>query len=174
MSISVCCVFLKEIKLLLPSLLRSGACDQCSESFGLRPADVHFLIALSSVHGTLARYVKLRVVHAPGMPGTFSPPPRVSDPDKHHGTCVTHVLWCMRGWLTSGFLWSRWRGKRSRHSRCMHNSQVYLSGKMSIVTTKPSRNDPNHFFSVPGPWGPGMVNCIFSITWLLIPNSAEI
>ena len=25
------------------------------------------------------------------MPGTFSPPPRVSDPDMHHGTCVTHV-----------------------------------------------------------------------------------
>ena len=26
-------------------------------------------------HGPLARYVKLRVAHAPGMPGTFSPPP---------------------------------------------------------------------------------------------------
>ena len=25
-------------------------------------------------HGPLTRYVKLRVVHAPGMPGTFSPP----------------------------------------------------------------------------------------------------
>ena len=23
----------------------------------------------------------------------FSPPPRVSDPDMHHGTCVTHVPW---------------------------------------------------------------------------------
>ena len=42
-------------------------------------------------HGPLARYVKLRVAHAPGMPGTFSPPPRVIDPDMHHGTCVTHV-----------------------------------------------------------------------------------
>ena len=29
--------------------------------------------------------------HAPGMPGTFSPPPQVRDPDMHHGTCVTHV-----------------------------------------------------------------------------------
>ena len=27
--------------------------------------------------------------HAPGMPGTFSPSPQVSDPDMHHGTCVT-------------------------------------------------------------------------------------
>ena len=30
-------------------------------------------------HGPLARYVKLWVVHGPGMPGTFSPPPPVSD-----------------------------------------------------------------------------------------------
>ena len=41
--------------------------------------------------GPLARYVKLRVAHAPGMSGTFYPPLRVSDPDMHHGTCVTHV-----------------------------------------------------------------------------------
>ena len=27
------------------------------------------------LHGPLTRYVKLRVAHAPGMPGTFSPPP---------------------------------------------------------------------------------------------------
>ena len=26
----------------------------------------------------------------------------VSDPGMHHGTCVTHVLWCMSGSLTSG------------------------------------------------------------------------
>ena len=61
-------------------------------------------------HGYLARYVKLWVAHAPGMPRTFSPPPRVSDPDMHNDTCVTHVSWCMPGSLTRGFLWSRWRG----------------------------------------------------------------
>ena len=54
----------------------------------------------SWLHGPLARYVKLRVAHAPRMPGTFSPPPRVSDPDMHHGTCVKHVSWCIPGWLT--------------------------------------------------------------------------
>ena len=43
-----------------------------------------------SDNGPLARYVKLRVAHAPGMLGTFSPPPRVSDPDMHHGTCCDH------------------------------------------------------------------------------------
>ena len=46
---------------------------------------------IQGLHGPLARYVKLRVAHAPGMPGTFSPPPRVSDPGMYHGTCVTHV-----------------------------------------------------------------------------------
>ena len=28
--------------------------------------------------------------------------PLVSDPDMHHGTCVTHVSWCMSGSLTRG------------------------------------------------------------------------
>ena len=27
----------------------------------------------------------------------FPPPARVSDPDMHHGRCVTHVPWCMQG-----------------------------------------------------------------------------
>ena len=42
-----------------------------------------------------------------GHAGTFSPPPRVSHPDMHRGTCVTHVPWCLLGLLTSGILWSR-------------------------------------------------------------------
>ena len=54
---------------------------------------------------------KIVGAHAPGMPGTFSPSPQVSDPDMHHGTCVTHVPWCMPGSLTSSFLWNRRRGK---------------------------------------------------------------
>ena len=54
---------------------------------------------------------KIAGAHAPGMPGTFSPSPQVSDPDMHHGTCVTHVPWCMPGSLTNGFLWNRRRGK---------------------------------------------------------------
>ena len=51
------------------------------------------------------------------------PTTQVSDPDMHQGTCVTHVPWCMSGSLTSGFLWNRWRGKRSRHSRRIRNPQ---------------------------------------------------
>ena len=42
-------------------------------------------------YGLLVRYVKLRVAHAPGMPGTCSLPPLVSDPDMRHGMCVTQV-----------------------------------------------------------------------------------
>ena len=73
---------------------------------------------------------KLRVAHATGMPGMFPPPPRVSDPDMHHGACETHVPWCMPGSLTSRFLRNRWRGKRSPHSRRMRNPQFYVSGEM--------------------------------------------
>ena len=39
-----------------------------------------------------------------------------NDPDMPHG----------------GFLWSRWRWKRSRHSRHMRNPQFYVSGKRPI------------------------------------------
>ena len=53
---------------------------------------------------------KKRVSHAAGMLGPFSPPPRVSDSDMHHGTCWTHVPWGIPGSLTSGFLWNQWRG----------------------------------------------------------------
>ena len=74
-------------------------------------------------HGPLTRYVRLRVAHAPEMPGTYSPPPRVSDPDMYHG---------MSGSLTSGFLWSWLREKRSHHSRRMRNPQFYISGKRPI------------------------------------------
>ena len=84
-------------------------------------------------HGPLNRYAKLRVAHVPGIPGTFSPPPLVSDPDMHQGTCVTHVPWCMPGSLTSGFLWCRWRGKHSRHSQRMRNPQFCVSGKRPMA-----------------------------------------
>ena len=89
-----------------------------------------------SSYGPLTRYLKLRAAHAPGMPRTFSPPLLVSDPDMHHGTCLTHVPWCMPGSLTSGFLWRRLRGKRSRHCWRMRNPQFYVSGKRRIVEYK--------------------------------------
>ena len=99
--------------------------SDCTELYSWNRQATHWI----PCDGPLTRYAILRVAHAPGMPGTFYPPPRVSDPDMHHVTCVTHVPWCMPGSPTSGFLWSRWQGKRSRHSRCMRKPQVYSSGK---------------------------------------------
>ena len=75
-----------------------------------------------------------------GNAGNVLPPPRVSDPDMHHGTCVTHVPRCMTGSLNSGFLWSRWWRNCSRHSQRMRNPQFYVSGKRPIT---------NFFHSVP-------------------------
>ena len=47
-------------------------------------------------------------------------------------TCITARAWCMPRSLTSGFLWSQWRGKRSRLSRRMHKPQFCVSGKRPI------------------------------------------
>ena len=51
----------------------------------------------------------LRVAHVPGPECRERFPchrlqrkPLVSDPDMHHGTCVTQVSWCMSGSLTRG------------------------------------------------------------------------
>ena len=88
------------------------------------------------------------------MPGTFSPPPLVSDPDMHHGTCVTHVPWCMSGSLTCGFLWSRWRGKRSRHSRRMRNTHFYVSGKRPVG----EQNKLPYWLIVNGSWCPRLAH----------------
>ena len=67
--------------------------------FSLKPCTNRYPVL--QWYGPLARYAKLWVAHAPRMPGTFYPPPQVSDPD------MTHVPWCMPGSLTSCFLWSR-------------------------------------------------------------------
>ena len=115
-------------------------------------------------NGPLTRYLNLRVAHALGMPGTFSPPPRVSDPDMHHGTCVTHIAWCMSRSLTGGYLWSRWWGKRSRHSRRMHNPQVCVSGKRPIAKLTHAQLFLACYWSFP--WNLFICSCITHIvTW---------
>ena len=91
------------------------------------------ILFIDPVNGPLTRYEKIAGYACAGNVGNVSPPPRVSDPDMHHGTCVTHVTWCMPGSLTSGFLWSRWRGKRSRHFRSMRNPQFCVSGKRPML-----------------------------------------
>ena len=59
----------------------------------------------------------------------FQRKPVGSGPGMHHGTCVTHVPWCMSGSLNRGG-----GGKRSPHSRRMRNSQFYVSGKRPMST----------------------------------------
>ena len=92
-------------------------------------------LVIPRVHRPLARYIRLRVARAPGMPGTFSPPLRVRHSTMHHSTCVTHVPWWMPGSLTNGYLWSRWRGKCTRHSRRMRNPRFHISNKRPLVET---------------------------------------
>ena len=41
----------------------------------------------------------------------------------------------MPGSLTRGFLWSRWRGKRPRHSRRVRKRQFYVAGKRPMSST---------------------------------------
>ena len=89
----------------------------------------------SEIHGSPVSYVNLRVAHTLGMPGTFSPPPRISDPDMHQGTCLRHVPRCIPLSLTSCFLWRRRQGKCSRHSQCMRNPQFSVSGKRPMVSS---------------------------------------
>ena len=47
-------------------------------------------------HGSLTKYAKRFPRHL------FLRKPLVCDPGMHHGTCVTHVPWCMSGSLTPG------------------------------------------------------------------------
>ena len=75
-------------------------CSYCK----LRPSNHPLMQVKAFGHGPLVRYVKLWFVRAPGMLGTFSPPARFSDPDKHNGKYVTHVPWWMPGSLTRDFL----------------------------------------------------------------------
>ena len=110
------------------------------------------------------------------MPRTFSPPPRVSDPDMHHGTCMTHVSWCMLGSLTSGFLCSRRRGKRSRHSRRMRNPPFYVSGKRPFGYGYTL--DLNAVYSALRPWRTPskdrICTCMYSKYWqnkAMVPSS---
>ena len=66
------------------------------------------LAVIDGPNGPLARYAKLRVAHAPGIPGAFFPAltsteTLVNDPGMHRGTCVTHVPGCMSGSINHGY-----------------------------------------------------------------------
>ena len=71
----------------------------------------------TKLYGPLTRYVKLRIAHAPGMPGIFprlrlQRKPLVSDPGVH-----------ARAVMHAEIANPRWQGKRCRHSRRICNPQ---------------------------------------------------
>ena len=102
---------------MVPSrVVTSNLCPHCSIP-GKYPRRIERRI----LQAPLTRYAKLRFAHAKG---TFSPPTRISDPYVHHG---------MPRSLTSAFISSWWRAKRSWHSRCMRNQQFCVSVKMPIT-----------------------------------------
>ena len=121
----------------------------------------------ASCHGPLARYVKLRVAHAPRMPGTFPPSLRVSDRDMHHGTCVTHVPQCMPGSLTSGFFWSRRWGETFPafpvHAQEAHSLEMAWHGN-AFLNRRKSNWIPK-WCEVLLAWTNFWTNCQVSVTW---------
>ena len=87
---------------------------------------VYIKFSYRALYATLASYQIRKIAGCTCAGNVFS------DPDMSHGTCVTHVPWCMTWLLTSGFLWSRRWEKRSRHSQRMRNLQFFVSGKRLI------------------------------------------
>ena len=80
-------------------------------------------------NGSLTRYAKLRVTHAPGMPGTFYPPPTLKETAGYRSRHASRHVHHARAVMRAGIANPRWRVKRSRHSRRMHNPQFSLFGK---------------------------------------------
>ena len=97
-----------HILILIPILLIYTSCVTAQVNIPYIKVATNF-----SLHGPLTRYVNIVVVHARGMPGTFS-----LHASRHvrHARVVTHVgipnLW--------------WLGKRSRHSRRMRSPPFYI------------------------------------------------
>ena len=71
----------------------------------------------------------MRVAHAPGMPGTFSPPPTSKELASYRSRHASRHVRGARAVMHVGIDNPRWRGKRSRHSRRMRNPKFCVSGK---------------------------------------------
>ena len=84
-------------------------------------------------HGPLTRYVKSRVAHAPGRPGTFFPPPNSKETTRSRSRHASRHVRHARVVMHAGIANPLWRGKRSRHFRGMRNPQFYVSGKSPFL-----------------------------------------
>ena len=81
------------------------------------------------LHGPPTRYIKLRVAHAPGMPGAFSPPPTSIETACYRPRHASRHVRRARAVMYVGIANPRWQGKLSRR---MRNPQFYVSGKRPI------------------------------------------
>ena len=85
-----------------------------------------FPICKSTIPWASYQIRKLWFAHAPGIPGTFFPPPTsketVSKRSRHASRHVLHARAVMHVRIANP------REKRSRHFRCMHNPQLSVSG----------------------------------------------
>ena len=61
-------------------------------------------------HGPLTRYIKLRVAHAPGMPGTFSLSPTSKETDSYRSRNASRHMRDTRAVMHVGIANLRWRG----------------------------------------------------------------
>ena len=78
-------------------------------------------------HGPLTIYVKLRNVHAPEMPGTFSPPPTSKETASKQSRHASRHVHDARAVMQIGIANLRWRGKRSSiPGACAFHNFTYL------------------------------------------------
>ena len=92
---------------------------------------------LFSIHGPLARYVRSRVAHAPGIAGNvFLRQCRLAIPTcitaRESRTCRDE---CRDRQLAVSFEVGWWRGKRFRYSRRIRNPLFYVSGNRPLFLT---------------------------------------
>ena len=82
-------------------------------------------------NGPLTRYVKLRLreAHAPGMPGTFFPPPNLKETVSYRSRYASRHVRDARAVMHVGFANPRRRAKRSRHSRRMCNLAIWQEAR---------------------------------------------
>ena len=90
--------------------------------------------------------MKLRVAHALGMPGTFSPPPTPKEASckrpRHASRHVRHARAVMHVRIAN----PQWLGKRSRYFWRMHNPQFYVSGKRPMNFLSPNVMNNETFY----------------------------
>ena len=68
-------------------------------------------ITRQTMHGPLARYVKLWVAHTPGMPGMFSAPPTSKESASYRSRHASRHVRHARDVMHDGIANPHWRGK---------------------------------------------------------------